>query len=79
MPSIREFELKDNKVDYVLKFGRWFDGNNALEGFYVRLWNQVEWSVFGVSRELLKGRDGWEIDKEVLACPACAERVQSKM
>jgi hypothetical protein len=64
MPSIREFELKDNKVDYVLKFGRWFDGNNALEGFYVRLWNQVEWSVFGVSRELLKGRDGWEIDKE---------------
>jgi hypothetical protein len=62
-PSISEFQFKEQRVEYVFKVAKWFDANNAFEGFYVRFWNQIRWT-FGVSHELIKGEDGWVVDKK---------------
>ncbi len=62
-PSINEFHFNEQRVEYVFKVAKWFDGNNAFEGFYVRFWNQLRWA-FGVSPELIKGEDGWIVDKK---------------
>lgn len=64
MPAFEKLSFTDIKMEYFSELGQWFSANNSFEGFYLRLWNQVRWSLFGVSDEIVAGVDGWEVDKK---------------
>jgi alginate O-acetyltransferase complex protein AlgJ len=44
-------------------FEKFFDDNYGLRDFFIRLENQVQYSVFGESRQVIVGRDGWISDR----------------
>jgi len=45
---------------------RWFDDRIGLRPFLTRLANQIDYSVFGYSRKVLIGRDGWLFERGTL-------------
>ncbi|HMO18199.1 MAG TPA: hypothetical protein PKA63_08130 [Oligoflexia bacterium] len=63
-PPSETLTVNDIKMEYFRNLEQWFGSNNSFEGFYIRLWNQLRWSLFNVSDELVAGIEGWEVDKK---------------
>ncbi|MBF0551900.1 MAG: hypothetical protein HQK60_15365 [Deltaproteobacteria bacterium] len=57
---------------YAHKYGNYFDDNYGFRDILIRLKNQLDYSVFGLSDNLILGKDGWMeyrdvIEKELIA------------
>ncbi len=63
---------RDGKVAKAINV--WFDDNMPLRPVLTRLANQIDYSVFGHSKGVMVGRDGWLLDGAWVDYPVVRER-----
>ena len=51
--------------DYAQKYEKYFNDTYGLRDFFIKLKNQIDYSLFGLSDEVLVGPDGWLFYKKV--------------
>ncbi|MBI2465071.1 hypothetical protein HYV64_02910 [Candidatus Shapirobacteria bacterium] len=59
-------EIYNNQKIYTLAYEKYFNDNYGLRDLFIRLKNQIDYSLFGVSDEVLLGKDNWLFYKSVV-------------
>lgn len=66
-PPVGPIDLQIGRMEqFSREFERYFNDNYGLRDFFIRLKNQFQYSVFGESRQVIIGRDGWLSDRSVV-------------
>lgn len=55
--------------DFATKLNTWFDDRMGFRDLFIRTKNQIDYSLFGTSRKVFIGADGWLFDKSLNALP----------
>ncbi len=51
--------------EYANEYEKYFNDNYGMRDFYIRLRNQIDYSLFNRSNEVIIGKDGWLFDKSI--------------
>jgi hypothetical protein len=67
MPNYAPFYLGPlRNKQYATEFQLYFNDNFSLRSLLLSIHGQIEYSLFGLAREVIIGRDGWLTDKKIL-------------
>jgi SGNH hydrolase-like domain, acetyltransferase AlgX len=57
----------------------WFDDRMGFRSFLTRLSNQIDYSIFGYSKNVLIGKDGWLFDRDFFTAGLAASRASDNL
>jgi SGNH hydrolase-like domain, acetyltransferase AlgX len=67
--------LLERPAQFAERINRWFDDRVGFRDFLIRAKNQIDFSVFGISRKVYIGSDGWLFERETTDARFFLERL----